>query len=195
MGTITRITKAKLTAKGTLETTYIDADGNEITLKGEQPCSEDLNNAFRRLTPYFADLTEQKEADLIVWDEIDTPFQKSLLGNIDVNSVSIGLKNGVHNVMMSGTRRLEFVKGVINLNTPKMDLDITTNHWSFVAPFERALNALLANVERYIEYSKARTAVVEAAIERNDFAAKVSEEIAGEIGEPEDEIDELPPVE
>lgn len=61
------IKKAKLSKGGCVEATYFDAEGNEICLKGKNKCHNDLRVALSALVPYFADLTEQKEADRIDW--------------------------------------------------------------------------------------------------------------------------------
>lgn len=57
-----KIKKAKLSKGGTIEASYIDADGNEIALKGKNKCHNDLRVAFAALVPYFTDLTEQKRS-------------------------------------------------------------------------------------------------------------------------------------
>lgn len=62
-----KIKKAKLTKGGTIEATYIDEDGNEITLKGKNTVHVDLKARLAALIPYFAELTEQKEADRYDW--------------------------------------------------------------------------------------------------------------------------------
>lgn len=74
-----RIKKAKLSKGGCIEASYIDADGNEITLKGKNKCHNDLKVALAALVPYFADLTEQKEADNINWDNLESAENVDLL--------------------------------------------------------------------------------------------------------------------
>ena len=68
-----RIKKVKLSKGGCVEASYTDADGNEITLKGKNKCHNDLRVALAALVPYFADLTEQKEADDIDWSNLEKP--------------------------------------------------------------------------------------------------------------------------
>ena len=60
-----KIKKAKLTKGGSVEATYIDQDGNEITIKGNHRAHVDLRSRLQELVPFFAALTEQKEADSI----------------------------------------------------------------------------------------------------------------------------------
>lgn len=85
-----KIKKAKLGKGGIIEASYIDADGNEITIKGKNKCHNDLKVAFAGLVPYFADLTEQKEADSIDWRELESAANIDLLRKIDVTGISIG---------------------------------------------------------------------------------------------------------
>lgn len=66
-----KIKKAKLSRNGRVEATYTDGDGNEISMKGNNPCHQDLKDCIARLVPFLADLTEQKEADLIDWNNLD----------------------------------------------------------------------------------------------------------------------------
>ena len=67
-----KIKKAKIIKGGCVEATYTDIDGNEITIKGKNVCHNDLKVAASKLVPYFADLTEQKEADLIRWNNLES---------------------------------------------------------------------------------------------------------------------------
>ena len=62
-----KISKAKLTKGGTLEVAFVDDDGNDVTMKGKNIVHEDLRNRLNALIPYFAELTEQREAPMIDW--------------------------------------------------------------------------------------------------------------------------------
>lgn len=46
------ISKAKVIKGGAVEATYIDADGNEITMKGHNRCHNDLLVALSGLVPF-----------------------------------------------------------------------------------------------------------------------------------------------
>ena len=85
-----KIKKAKLTKGGTIEATYIDEDGNEITLKGKNTVHVDLKARLAALIPYFAELTEQKEADRYDWVNPDSETNLDLLRRLDVSGVSLG---------------------------------------------------------------------------------------------------------
>ena len=67
-----KIRKAKLAKGGTVEASYVDDDGNEFAFKGKNVAHKDLRNRLSALVPYFADLTEQKEADSIDWLNLDS---------------------------------------------------------------------------------------------------------------------------
>ncbi|WP_286375427.1 hypothetical protein [Xylanibacter rodentium] len=85
-----KIKKAKLTKGGTVEATYIDEDGNEITLKGKNTVHVDLKTRLSELIPYFAELTEQKEAERYDWDNPDCQGNIDLMRRLDVSGVSLG---------------------------------------------------------------------------------------------------------
>lgn len=85
-----KIKKAKLTKGSTIEATYIDEDGNEITLKGKNTVHVDLKTRLAALIPYFAELTEQKEADRYDWDNPDSQENIDLMRRLDVTGVSLG---------------------------------------------------------------------------------------------------------
>lgn len=144
-----KIKKAKLAKGGTVEASYTDADGNEIAIKGKNKCHNDLRVAFAALAPFFADLTEQKEADGINWNEIECPENVDLLRKIDVNGISIGGDDNNRIVTMTGKRTL-MTSRILNLNAPGVEMDSETFEWPHIDEFDIAVEGLLYEVEEYI---------------------------------------------
>lgn len=146
-----KIKKAKLTKDGRIEATYIDADGNEITLRGKNYVHLDLRNALSRLTPYFTELTEQKEADSIDWENPGSEANNELLKQISVSSVSIGGSKETPFVTLTG-RRILLTRKVLNLNSPGVEFaDESLEHGD---KLEIAVNDFLYEVEQYILHGK-----------------------------------------
>ena len=73
-----KIKKARLTKGGSLEVSFIDDDGNDITMKGKNPVHNDLKKRLNALIPYFAELTEQREVPMIDWDYLDSEENEDL---------------------------------------------------------------------------------------------------------------------
>lgn len=148
-----KIRKAKLTKGGTLEATYIDADGNEISIKGKNICHPDLKERLTALKPYFADLTEQKEAEKLDWDNLDSEDTKDLLRRLDVNGVSVGGDDSNPIATVIGRRTLLTSK-VLNLNTPPTELNSDDSGWPYAEDFGVAIDAFFYEVEQYITERK-----------------------------------------
>lgn len=148
-----KIKKAKLTKGGTIEATYIDEDGNEITLKGKNTVHVDLKARLAALIPYFAELTEQKEADSYDWGNPYSETNLDLLRRLDVSGVSIGGDDNCPIATLSGRRTLMSSK-ILNLNTPPTDLNAEDSGWERTDDFRFAINAFFYEVEEYITERK-----------------------------------------
>lgn len=144
-----KIKKAKLSKGGCVEATYIDADGNEIVMKGKNKCHNDLRVAFAGLVPFFADLTEQKEADSINWMDLDSADNVDLLRKLDVTGISVGGDDNNRIITMSGKRTL-FTSRVLNLNAPGVEMESETFEWSHVDDFDLAAQDVFYEVKEYI---------------------------------------------
>lgn len=144
-----KIKKAKLTKSGTIEATYIDEDGNEITIKGKNTVHVDLKARFAALIPYFAELTEQKEADRYDWDNPDSQENIELMRRLDVTGVSLGGDDNCPIATLTGLRTLMSSK-VLNLNTPPTDLDADDSGWVRAEDFRFAIDAVFYEVQQYI---------------------------------------------
>ncbi len=144
-----KIKKAKLAKGGTVEATYIDADGNEISLRGKNKCHNDLKVAFAHLVPYFADLTEQKESDSIDWSELESALNVELLRKLDVTGISISGDENNRYITLSGKRTL-FTSRILNLNTPAVEMDSESFEWSHIDDFDIAVQDVIYEVKEYI---------------------------------------------
>lgn len=147
------IKKVKLCKGGTLQAQYVDADGNKITIEGQKKCHHDLHVALDALVPFFADLTEQKEADRIDWCVIDSAENVELLRKIKVTGLSIGGEDGNRFITMTGKRTL-FSSRVLNLNAPGVEMDSETFDWSHIDDFDIAVNGLIYEAKEYILHKK-----------------------------------------
>lgn len=114
--------KVSLTDKYTLNATYVNADGDTITLSGCNAVHPDLLNAFRALVPHLALLTEQREAFnktlLDLEEEKENKGKDNVYKRIGVTSVTIGKED----VILFG-RRVTDNGEVIKLVSPKVNLD------------------------------------------------------------------------
>lgn len=144
-----KIKKAKLVKGGTVEATYIDDDGNEISIKGNNIAHPDLKARLAALIPYFAELTEQKEADKYNWSDSDSEENKELMKRLDVRGVSLGGDDTCPIATLSGQRTLMSTK-VLNLNTPPTDLESDEGGWARAEDFRFAIDAYFYEVEQYI---------------------------------------------
>ena len=148
-----KIKKAKLTKGGTVEATYIDVDGNEMTIKGKNIAHADLKNRLAALIPYFAELTEQKEADKFDWDNPDKEENFDLLRRLDVTGVSMGGDDSCPIATLSGRRTLMSSK-VLNLNTPPIDIESDDMAWERAEEFRFAIDAFFYEVAQYVTERK-----------------------------------------
>ena len=77
-----KLKKAKISKSGCLEASYIDEDGNKVSLEGKNPVHIDLKVRLKQLVPFLAELTEQKETPLIDWDNINSTENDELLRHL-----------------------------------------------------------------------------------------------------------------
>lgn len=143
------IKKAKLSKGGCVEAIYFDAEGNEICLKGKNKCHNDLRVALAALVPYFADLTEQKEADRIDWGNLESAENVELLRKLNVTGLSIGGDDANRFITMTGNRTL-MTSRVLNLNSPGVEMDSETFEWSHIDDFDLAVQGFIKEVKQYI---------------------------------------------
>lgn len=173
--------KSQIDKGGTIEATYIDEDGNEITLKGKNTVHVDLKARLAALIPYFAELTEQKEADRYDWDNPDSEINLDLLRRLDVSGVSLGGDDNCPIATLTGRRTLMSSK-VLNLNTPPTDLNADDSGWPRADDFRFAIDAFFYEVKEYITERKW-------AIKQTEFNFENEEDPFANAGIPEDVTD------
>lgn len=144
-----KVKKAKVSKGGCVEASYTDQDGNEITIKGKNKCHQDLRDALDKLIPFFADITEQKEADRIDWDNLESEENAETLKKIEVSGVSIGGDAANQIVTLTGKRTL-FTGRILNLNSPGIELDSDTFDWEHTDEFDIYVKGFFYEVEQYI---------------------------------------------
>ena len=144
-----KIKKAKINRSGTVEAVYIDAEGNEVSIKGRNKCHNDLRVAFSRLVPFFTDLTEQREAALIDWGNLEGEETVDALRKIDVTGISIGGSNENPFITMTGRRTLNTSR-ILNLNSPGVEMDSETFEWDHLDDFDIAVQDVLFEVREYL---------------------------------------------
>lgn len=167
-----KIRKAKLSKGGTVEASYIDQDGNDITLKGSNVCHPDLKTAFAGLVPFLADLTEQREADYIDWDNLDGTDTVERLRYLEVTGFSISDDEVSPMATLIGKRTLRTSK-VLNLCAPATALNQDSESYLRCAELETALQVCIFEVEQYITERKWRVKQTEINFDNPDdpFAA------------------------
>jgi hypothetical protein len=145
------IKKAKLTKCGCVDVTFYEMEVGEVSIKGKNIAHKDLIEALKRLVPYFAELTEQKEADSIDWENIDSMGNRDLLSSLEVAGANRCGEENTPSVMLIGKRYLQTQK-VLNINTyavPTID-----NDWWALNDFTEAVEEFFYEVELYVSQRK-----------------------------------------
>lgn len=148
-----KISKARLTKGGSLEVSFVDDDGNDITMKGKNPVHEDLKKRLIALIPYFAELTEQREVPMINWEVLDSEENESLLHRISVTGVSIKGEEECRQCMMTGKRTLSTSK-VLSLCSPLTGFDHEIETYERCDDLRDAVDAFLYEAEAYVKDKK-----------------------------------------
>lgn len=143
--------KIGLTDKYTLNATYINYDGDTITLSGCNAVHPDLLNAFRALVPHLALLTEQREAFektlSTLEEEKENKGKDNVYKRIGVTSVTIGKED----VILFGQRVTDNGE-VIKLVSPKVDCDVSLYEYSHA--LDLAIAGLKYEAKLYITEKK-----------------------------------------
>ncbi len=148
-----KLRKAKIAKGGTVEASFIDQDGNDVTLKGKNICHPDLKTAFAGLVPFLADLTEQKEADRIDWDNLNDAETVERLRYLEVTGFSVTDDDVNPMVTLIGKRTLRTSK-VLNLCAPATALNQDTESYERCEELDTALQVCIFEVEQYITERK-----------------------------------------
>lgn len=142
------IEKAKLGKGKSVEAQYADGEGNAITYSGCNPCHPDLMATLENLVPFFADITEQKEADSIDFNDICCDENRELLKSLSVTGVRLVSNDCVNSVMLIGKRLLRNAK-VLNNNSPLVELDADSDY-KHAAELDEAVREFFYEVEQYV---------------------------------------------
>lgn len=146
------IEKAKLGKSKSVEAQYTDGEGNAITYSGCNPCHPDLMAALENLVPYFADITEQKEADDIDFTDPGSDSNRDLLKSLSVTGAKLVPDNCTNSVMLIGKRLLRNAK-VLNINSPLVELGAESDY-EYAAELDVAVKQFLFEVEQYVSCKK-----------------------------------------
>ena len=180
------IKKARLSKGYQLEASYTDVDGNDITMKGRNRCHGDLRSAIAALVPFFADLTEQREADSIDWDDLSSEQNTELLRKIEVTGLSIG-GNGVNRIVTITGRRTLMTSKTLNLNAPGVEMETDGMEWPHIDEFDMAVQGFLYEVREYIVNKKWEVSPGELDFSGDDpFAAPDATDSAASVEIPAD---------
>lgn len=144
-----KIRKAKIAKGGTVEVSYLDQDGNDVTLKGKNICHPDLKTAFAGLVPFMADLTEQKEAEYINWNNLSDADTVERLRYLEVTGFSVTDDDVNPMVTLIGKRTLRTSK-VLNLCAPATALNSDTESYEMCEELDTALQVCIFEVKQYV---------------------------------------------
>lgn len=149
-----KISKAKLTKVGTLEVAFVDDDGNDVTMKGKNIVHEDLRNRLNALIPYFAELTEQREAPMIDWRNPGGDETQELLHRISVTGVSItGADDLDRSCVLIGKRTLATSK-VLNVTAPLTGFDPEMESYERCEDLRDTVDAFIYECQLYLTEKK-----------------------------------------
>lgn len=137
-----------------MEVSFVDDDGNDVTMKGKNPVHNDLKERLNALIPYFAELTEQREVPMINWAELDSEENESLLHRISVTGVTIkGEDDDDRQCVMTGKRTLSTSK-VLNLCSPLTGFDHELETYERCDDLRDAVDAFLFEAKAYVKDKK-----------------------------------------
>lgn len=148
-----KLKKAKISKSGCLEASYIDEDGNKVTIEGKNPVHIDLKVRLKQLVPFLAELTEQKETPLIDWVNIDSTENDELLRHLEVFGVSVGGSIESPIATLVGKRTLHTSK-VLNICVPATGLNCEDEDYIHCDEFRDAVYAFMYEAELYITERK-----------------------------------------
>lgn len=148
-----KLKKAKISKSGCLEASYIDEDGNKVTLEGKNPVHIDLKVRLKQLVPFLVELTEQKESSKIDWCNLISDENDDLLRHLDVSGVSIGGSAESPVATLIGKRTLQTSK-VLNICVPSTGLNYEDEDYIHCDEFRDAVYAFMYEAELYITERK-----------------------------------------
>jgi hypothetical protein len=148
------IKKAKIKNRIFLSSEYVEKlNGVNKTRKEDSDAivHDDLINAFQRLVPHFALLTEQvleSEVESIILNGKEIP--EDLLQKIKVSGITVGGTGESEGITISGSKRLSNGK-MINFNTPFTKWEAVDEGYKFISELINVLEDLKDEVIAYME--------------------------------------------
>lgn len=172
-----KIIKAKITKDSTLVATYKDENGT-TTVEGKNLVTSDLINAFSKLTPHAALLTEQKEVDGI--ESVDEV--PDIIGQVlDVTGYSIGGDGDNEGVTLVAKRFLKTGK-VLNLCAPFTMFNNENESYINAFELEQEIQSCEFEVKEYLFNKKWRIVQQELPFEEDTANADVQPDAIPEAG-------------
>ncbi len=174
------IQKARVTSKGNLEATYVDPEGNIINMKGSDPVHIDMKLVLRRLVPYMADITEQRDMEQYHWGEpYDSQFNDDLVGKMNVTGVTAKGSADGREVILIGNRVLGINK-VMGIITPPVGTSLDSESYERCEDLRDLVEEFFYEVVLYITEKK--------------FGVRQTEIEFNEEGDPFDETEDAEPI-
>lgn len=172
-----KIIKAKITKDSTLVATYKDENGT-TTVEGKNLVTSDLINAFSKLNPHAALLTEQKEVDGI--ESVDEV--PDIIGQVlDVTGYSIGGDGDHEGVTLIAKRFLKTGK-VLNLCAPFTMFNNENESYINAFELEQEIQSCEFEVKEYLFNKKWRIVQQELPFEEDTANADVQPDAIPEAG-------------
>lgn len=148
------ITKARVTSKGYLEVTYVDQNRNIINMKGSDPVHIDMKVVLRKLVPYMADVTEQREMQGYRWDEpYDSLYNDDLVGRMNVTGVTVKGYQDSREMILTGNRVLGINK-VMGITTPPVGTSLDGEAYERCEDMRDLVDNFFYEVNLYITEKK-----------------------------------------
>lgn len=171
-----KITKAKITKDSTLVATYKDENGT-TTVEGKNLVTSDLINAFSKLNPHAALLTEQKEVDGIeMIGDVPDDINKVL----DATGYSIGGDGDNEGVTLIAKRFLKTGK-VLNLCAPFTMFNNENESYTNAFELEQEIQACEFEVKEYLFNKKWRVVQQELPFEEDATITEVQPDTISEV--------------
>lgn len=148
------IQKARVTSKGYLEATYVDQFGNTINMKGCDPVHIDMKIVLRKLVPYMADVTEQRDMENYRWHEpYDSQHNDALVGKMNVTGVSVKGFGESREMTLVGNRILGINK-VMGIVTPSVGTSLENETYDRCEDMRDLVEEFFYEVNLYITEKK-----------------------------------------
>lgn len=140
------IKKLKIDKHNRLVATYINEEGGKVTYEGAYPVHVDLLTNLVSLVPFLVDITEQKEAESINWQDPFGEVTTQKLKNLMVTGVNITGDEAEPKVVLIGRRVLASRK-MVQINTPAIELEGSYPHTFYL---QGRIDDLLEEATKYI---------------------------------------------